>query len=48
MPFAVGICLKEHGSRGKLGGISSYGKGGVGVGELKYGLGEEKPFQLVE
>ena len=48
VPLAVWIGLEEYGSRGKLGGIGGYGKGGIGVQELEHRLGEEKLFQLVE
>ena len=48
VPLAVWIGLEKYGSRGELGGIGGYGKGGIGVRELKHGLGEEKLFQLVE
>ena len=47
VPLTIWIGL-EYGSRGELGGISGYGKGGIGVWKLEHGLGEEKSFQLVE
>ena len=46
VPLTIWIGLEEYGSRGKLGGIGGYGKGGIGVRELEHGLGEEKSFQL--
>ena len=48
VPLAVWIGLEEYGSRGELGGIGGYGKGGIGVRKLEHGLGEEKSFQLVK
>ena len=48
MPFAIGVSLEKYSSGGELGGICSQGKGGVGVGKLEYGLGEEELLQLVE
>ena len=48
VPLTIWIGLEEYGSRGKLGCIGGYGKGGIGVQKLEHGLGEEKLFQLVE
>ena len=48
MPIAVGVGLKEDGTRCVFGGVGGDGEGSGEVGEVKDGLGEEKAFEGVE
>ena len=41
MPFAVGISLEEHGTRGEFGCIGGNGKGGREVREVENGFGQK-------
>ena len=48
MPLAVGVGLKEDGTRHMLGGVRGDGEGGGWVGEVKDGFGEEEVFEGVK
>ena len=48
MPIAVGVGLKENGTRHMLGGVRGDGEGGGEVGEVKNGFGEEEVFEGVK
>ena len=45
MPVAVGVGLKEDGTRRMFGGIRSDGEGGGEVREVKDGFGEEEALE---
>ena len=48
MPIAVGVGLKEDGTRRVFGGVRGDGEGGGEVGEVKDGFGEEEVFEGVK
>ena len=41
MPFAIGIGLEKHGTRGKFGCVSGNGKGEREVEQTKNGFGQK-------
>ena len=45
MPIAVGVGLKEDGTRHMFGGVRGDGKGDGEVGEVKDRFGEKKAFE---